>query len=229
MEAIKLIRIKSIVAQSQADLLGVKVGSYVIDFNEVNVRTDAELSSVIRQSKASGKSQHKIGYWQNAKKITQKLTNDAIGIVCEDIELSTEEALELGRKHSDLSILPKTIIDEYVEKVKIYTTPIAYGENTAREIGLVTAECVYGVNLLSDIFNSVRDIAGGRSKTLESLVRDAKEELINEIKYRAALLGADTVLSMQINFSEIGGGGKNGMLMANAIGTAARVQNTDKE
>ncbi|MDO9571512.1 MAG: heavy metal-binding domain-containing protein [Hydrogenophaga sp.] len=224
MQKVKLLKVKSIVKESQADFIGITEGDYVVEYNDTAIRTDEELSNLIRLSKASGRHRQKIGYWHNNKRITRKLTSESIGINCENIELNIDEVILKCRMHRDLSILPQNLITECAESVQLFTTPTISDKEISAELGLVTAECVFGINFFFDLFNSVRDLVGGRSKALESLMKEAKDELLSDIKLKAALIGADAVISIHLSFNELDGGGKNGMLMANAVGTAVQLR-----
>lgn len=219
-ESIKLLRVIGINKGSQAESIGMAIGNTIIEYNDQPIHTDEELSNAIRFSKASGKHRQKLGYWHDGKRLTANLSNDPIGIVCSDDEVSIKDAISESQIHKDLSAIPKEILRRLSEKIILCTTPTLGSNATVSGHTLITAECVYGVNLFFDLFNSVRDLTGGRSKTMEKLINDAKTELLEELRHKAAVIGADAVLSIEISFSEIDGGGKTGMLMANATGTA---------
>ena len=89
------------------------------------------------------------------------------------------------------------------------------------ELGVVTAECVFGMNVFRDFFSGVRDIVGGRSKASQKVLRDARNTCLDELKNEALELGADGVIGVDLDYSEISGGGKS-MLFLVASGTAVK-------
>lgn len=54
------------------------------------------------------------------------------------------------------------------------------------------------------------------------MIRDARETCLNELKIEAHSLGADAVVAIDLDYSEISGGGKAGMLFLVASGTAVK-------
>ena len=89
------------------------------------------------------------------------------------------------------------------------------------ELGIVTAECVFGMNIFRDLFSGVRDIVGGRSKASQKVLRDARNTCLEELKNEALELGADGVMGVDLDYSEISGAGKS-MLFLVASGTAVK-------
>ena len=90
-------------------------------------------------------------------------------------------------------------------------------------IEIVTAECVYGMHIFKDIFASIRDIVGGRSKAFQDTLRDARKTALYELKREAHEVGANAVVGVDLDYSEISGG-KNQMLFLVASGTAVRIE-----
>ena len=67
---------------------------------------------------------------------------------------------------------------------------ITRADGTGTELGLVTAEVMIGVNIVSDIKTGVRDLFGGRAKSGEVKLQNAMNILVAELKSRAADMGA---------------------------------------
>ncbi|MDF3420190.1 heavy metal-binding domain-containing protein [Sulfitobacter sp. KE29] len=88
-------------------------------------------------------------------------------------------------------------------------------------LGIVTAECAYGMNAFKDLFASVRNIFGGRSEAVQSTMRDARETVLYELKQEAHRLGADAVVAVDLDYVQIGDGGWS-MVMLVASGTAVK-------
>lgn len=114
------------------------------------------------------------------------------------------EAEAVARKRSDNIIL---------------TTETAHNLPVADRLDIVTAEVVIGMNLFKDIFSAFSDTFGGRSKTMQEGLRQARQNALTELRREAHALGADAVVGVDLDYSEISGGGKS-MLFLVASGTA---------
>jgi uncharacterized protein YbjQ (UPF0145 family) len=70
-------------------------------------------------------------------------------------------------------------------------------------------------------FAGLRDVFGGRSKTYEKVLEQAKEDALRELSQKAQEMGANGILGVDLDFETIGSGGS--MLMVIATGTAVRL------
>ena len=102
------------------------------------------------------------------------------------------------------------------------STEAAPDLRVAQRLDIVTAEFAVGMGLLTDIFNAWRDVFGGRSKSYQNTLKDARKTVLQELRREAHALGADAVLGVTLDYSEISGGGKS-MLFLVASGTAVRL------
>lgn len=98
------------------------------------------------------------------------------------------------------------------------TTNSVEGKTISGYLGIVTGETIIGANLFRDIFASVRDVVGGRSGAYEEVLREAKDTALREMEEKAAALGADAVIGIDLDYETI----RNGMLMVSAAGTAVK-------
>lgn len=64
-------------------------------------------------------------------------------------------------------------------------------------------------------------IFGGRSGTYESVLKEAKENALAELRQNAQSMGADAILGIDLDYETIGSGGS--MLMVTASGTAVKL------
>ena len=103
----------------------------------------------------------------------------------------------------------------------ITTTPSIEGRPVKEYMGIVMGEAIIGANVVKDFFAGVRDIVGGRSKSYENALRGARQEALREMAKRAQDLGADAVLSVDLDYEVVGRGGS--MLMVTSAGTAVRL------
>lgn len=90
-------------------------------------------------------------------------------------------------------------------------------------LGVVTAECAFGMNILFDMFSSVRDFVGGRSGNIQKVLRTARTTAMDELKKEALMIGGGAVVGVDLDYSEISGGGKS-MLFVVASGTAVKIK-----
>ena len=111
---------------------------------------------------------------------------------------------------------------EEIEKIKLSTAFQINNQEIDYEIDVITAECVYGMNIFRDLFAGIRDIVGGRSVASQKVLRDLRKTCLFELKAEAYRLEADAVIGVDLDYSEISGGGKSGMLFLVASGTAVK-------
>jgi uncharacterized protein YbjQ (UPF0145 family) len=103
----------------------------------------------------------------------------------------------------------------------VTTTPSIEGRQAREYLGIVMGEAIVGANVVKDFLAGVRDIVGGRSKAYEDALRGARQEALREMAKRAQDLGADAVLSVDLDYEVVGRGGS--MLMVTSAGTAVRL------
>jgi uncharacterized protein YbjQ (UPF0145 family) len=101
------------------------------------------------------------------------------------------------------------------------TTPTIEGRPVQQYFGIVTGESIIGANLFRDFFASVRDVVGGRSGSYGKVLASAREMALKEMQDRAAALGADAVIGVDLDYEVLGA--SNGMLMVSASGTAVKL------
>ena len=110
--------------------------------------------------------------------------------VCEDcisgnnVENMKRYELEIEQQKNIKSIILTTenIIDSTIEM----------------RITIISAQCIFGINILKDLFSFVRDIVGGRIKSLETGLDEATETVLNELKLKAYSLGGNAVVGVKI-------------------------------
>jgi uncharacterized protein YbjQ (UPF0145 family) len=103
----------------------------------------------------------------------------------------------------------------------ISTTSVLEGKRVVEYKGLVAGEAILGANLFRDLFASIRDIVGGRSGSYEKVLNDARQTAVAEMTDKAARIGADAVIGVDIDYETVGANGS--MLMVTACGTAVKL------
>jgi len=86
---------------------------------------------------------------------------------------------------------------------------------------VINAQSIIGANMFKDIFAGLRDLIGGRSKTYERVIEEAKEDAMRELTQKAQSVGANAVVGIDLDFETVGASGS--MLMVIATGTAVRI------
>ena len=102
------------------------------------------------------------------------------------------------------------------------TTPTIEGKSIQSYHGVVTGEAILGANVFKDIFASIRDIVGGRSAAYERELQKAREIAFDEMEKKAADLGANAIVGIDIDYETVGAQG--GMLMVSVSGTAVTIR-----
>lgn len=98
------------------------------------------------------------------------------------------------------------------------TTPTIEGQPIREYKGIVTGETIIGANFMKDLFAGIRDIIGGRLGSYEKVLREAKDTALAELEQRAASMGANAVVGIDVDYETVGQRGS--MLMVAVSGTA---------
>ena len=119
--------------------------------------------------------------------------------------------------------LPSEVIEQLAGEIILTTETTMSGYQVTERIEIITAECVFGMNLFKDFFAGMRDIFGGRSKSSQKVLRDSRKVCLNELRREALMVGANAVIGVDLDYNEISGDGKS-MLFLVASGTAVHVK-----
>lgn len=103
----------------------------------------------------------------------------------------------------------------------VTTTLSVEGRRITEYKGVVFGEVIAGVNFVKDFVAGLSNFFGGRSGTYEEELINARQQALAEMEQRAAQLGADAVVGVDIDYEVLGA--DNGMLMVTASGTAVRL------
>lgn len=130
-----------------------------------------------------------------------------------EIEVEKARAAEAKAQQADAEAAAARIV---------LTTETAHNLPVTDRLGIISAEVVIGMNLFKDIASAFTDTFGGRSKNMQTGLRQARESALAELRQEALALGADAVVGVDLDYSEISGGGKS-MLFLVASGTAVKL------
>lgn len=142
--------------------------------------------------------------------------------VCDDCRIEQSHKAAAKRQQDEAEAEHARVAREDGLSRIILTTETSHNLPVTERLGIVTAECVLGMNMFRDIAASLRDVVGGRSQTMQRGLREARETALDDLRAQALDLGADAVVGVALDYSEISGGGKS-MLFLVASGTAVRL------
>lgn len=100
------------------------------------------------------------------------------------------------------------------------TTETVPDRETLEVIGVARGNVVRARNIGRDITQSLRNVVGGELKSYSGLLAEARDEAIDRMEADAEELGADAVVNMRLETSEIANAGAEVM----AYGTAVRLE-----
>ena len=95
----------------------------------------------------------------------------------------------------------------------VTTTHELHGHTIREYLGIVVGESIRGRGPRG----SLRDLVGGRSKSFEEKMTEAREIAIKEMVAKAEALGADAVVGVDIDYGTVAS-----MMMVSASGTAVK-------
>lgn len=98
----------------------------------------------------------------------------------------------------------------------ITTTAIVEGSPVRQYIGVATGEVIIAANVGRDFLASFRDLVGGRSRTYENKLKEARDAAFEEMAQQASQMGANAVIGVNLNYEVV----RQGMLMVAVSGTA---------
>lgn len=104
----------------------------------------------------------------------------------------------------------------------IITTPSVEGKRIVEYKGIVFGEVISGVDFIKDFAAGLTNFFGGRSGSYEGELIEARENAIAEMGKRAAEMGANAVVGVDVDYEILGT--NNNMLMVTASGTAVVVE-----
>ena len=104
--------------------------------------------------------------------------------------------------------------------MEIVNTETVPGQEIEESLGIARGNTVKARNVGRDITQSIRNITGGELKAYSELLTDARDEALERMVEDAERLGADAVVNVRMESSEIANGGSEVI----AYGTAVRLR-----
>jgi uncharacterized protein YbjQ (UPF0145 family) len=196
-----VLQITDVKFDGQAHQIGIIKGDYILTYDGNSIDSDQKLSAAINNCE---KDKITVVIYRNLKEIEFTVKRAPLGIstVAAEIDGSLIEA---------------------AQNVLLTTANLVEGHRAIKTHGIITSECVYGMNIFKDILAKFSDVVGGRSNASQEILKDLKKTCLKELRYEAALLGANAVIAVDLDYSEFSGGGKS-MLFLVASGTAVTIE-----
>ncbi|MDH3205433.1 MAG: YbjQ family protein [Gemmatimonadota bacterium] len=105
----------------------------------------------------------------------------------------------------------------------VVTSPDVFGSRITETLGLVRGSSVRARHLGSDIAAHLRNIAGGEVKEYTKMLAEAREQAIDRMIEEAQALGADAVVVVRFQTSEV----MQGAAEMLCYGTAVKLEALD--
>ncbi len=111
---------------------------------------------------------------------------------------------------------------EFVSDFLIVTTPTVAGYKIVKVLGLVTGLTPRTRGLFGKFIAGFESMAGGEVTAFTSEMEKARWEAIERAKLRAAALGANAIIGLDVETSDLGL--QNGVVLFSATGTAVVIE-----
>ena len=103
--------------------------------------------------------------------------------------------------------------------MRVTTTETVPGHEIVESVGIARGNTVEARNVGRDITQSIRNLTGGELKAYSELLTKARDEALDRMVQDAESLGADAVVNVRFETSEVTNGGAEVI----AYGTAVRL------
>jgi uncharacterized protein YbjQ (UPF0145 family) len=155
----------------------------------------------------------------------QDVLIDGVGEVISKLLNAEEEKDKAAIEERRRMIEEETL--NRIASIKITTAHQLEGYRVLDTLEVITAEYVSGVNFIREFFAGITDVVGGRSGSLQNELREARLACLIDLRYEADRIGANAIIGVNLDYSEISGDGKS-MLFLVASGTAVVVEKEGK-
>jgi len=101
--------------------------------------------------------------------------------------------------------------------MEFVTTETVPGREIEQSLGVARGNTVKARNVGRDITQSIRNITGGELKAYSELLTDARDEALDRMADDARGMGADAVVNVRLESSEISNGGSEVIAYGTAV------------
>lgn len=133
---------------------------------------------------------------------------------------SWSDRIAIARQEKDFSHFTpqerQTIIGQIRQTTGFQFTDI----EIVRELKVISAEVVYGLHFGKELLAGIRDIVGGRTKSMQGVLREARENALDELCLEAVLVGGNGIIGIDLDYQQLDVKAAGGPIMLVASGTA---------
>jgi uncharacterized protein YbjQ (UPF0145 family) len=101
--------------------------------------------------------------------------------------------------------------------MRVTTTETVPGHEIVESVGIARGNTVEARNVGRDITQSIRNLAGGELKAYSELLTKARDEALDRMVQDAESLGADAVVNVRFETSEVISGGAEVIAYGTAV------------
>jgi uncharacterized protein YbjQ (UPF0145 family) len=156
------------------------------------------------------------------RRVALQVVRGPLGITMSDTEFDDSGITNETWTSQNIST-DQAKLNHDIEAIIASTAPSIEGYRISKQLGVISAECVFGMNIFKDFLAVMSDFFGGRSGTTQNALRDARKTCIAELKREAHSVGANAIIGVDLDYSEFSGQGKS-MLFLVATGTAVFIE-----
>jgi len=146
-----------------------------------------------------------------------------------EISLSLKEKQMSGEAYEKAMSIKrfKSLEKEGFPNIIVTTESVSPFPVEAR-LGIVTAEYAHRTKMLAGAIAEITNIGQDRNKTTQDALKKARESALTELRREAHMLGADAVIAVDLDYSEISGAG-DPLLFLVVSGTAIKIKAVEDE
>jgi uncharacterized protein YbjQ (UPF0145 family) len=153
--------------------------------------------------------------------LTKKMTGKALAIF--EAEVNKEQADLRWAQQQKEEALKYAEAEKADFKHIILTTESVSPFTVKKRLGIVSAEYAHRTKMLQHFLAELSSIGQQRASSTQKALKQAKETVLLELRREAYLLGADAVVAVDLDYSEISGAG-DPLLFLVANGTAITIE-----
>lgn len=146
-----------------------------------------------------------------------RLDLDAQGLC----EACARAALEASHEQASEKQRHEKAYHEQAATIMLTTEQSLQGVDVQR-LGIVGAECCFGMNVFKEIMMAGRDIFGGRSETIQNAFREGRQIALDELRREVFEAGGNAAIAVSLHHQQIGSENDR-ILLVTATGTAVRI------
>jgi len=129
-------------------------------------------------------------------------------------------AIKQARATGDLRALPADVQEQLANEVMITTESTPIGLFIKQRLGIVSAEKMFGMNLMGDAHATIGEVSGARTDAALRALKNARADCIGALRREAMIASADAVIAIRFEHGDLG----NSMYLMTASGTAVRLK-----